>query len=354
MSDLTASEPVLRYKALLKYLLEPRIDLQEQEGIDIISLLRDSNKKIRFAAGNVLSKYSTRLKQNLLNLAISGILKSTITVYSNIETFKDFDKFTARVVLESRIQAIYNLKGFIKHIDSNQNIGEYLNFILKNILESGSVLLIRAAIEFITVLPRTQRNIVRVFTLFYPRIIKLEGSHEQLLQVIDTFRSVWEHYQFKNEICNKDIKIRIIKGIGGIKNFTRELLISESGISETIEFWPKFESHAKEEKCIASQKGFLKFSPDLGLVLASFPFQETVYIKNTSIDKEISFGLQVFPVDFFTVSPASGNLKGGESMGIKVKFRPNPINNHLLQVIYGFIRIKSMGLAMDRFDFSKC
>lgn len=364
MQTLTSPEPIERYRALLQLLSKEVLTLQVQDITVLISLLRDSQKKIRFAAGNVLSKYSRHL--GILEESVVFImLQNTIHAFHGIQNSEDLSKFSTNLVLETRIQALYNLKRFMNTIDCNINAVKYLNFIFSTILDSAcSDVLKLAVLKIINEIQKTPRNIKRVLTLFRGRILSLKVE-KVLEKEIERFKSIWDYYAFLKTSMNTNFVSSVSSSRKSILALgRRKIQIEESKvrINREIRLFGQaisIESHYLQDLDLSTlqskeylnqdiEKGVLKFGTDKSLNFSRFPFQETVYIRNMSIDKEHDFSLQVFPSEFFTLSPASGTLKSGESLGITVFFSPNPYASHILQMIHGFIRIRSMGHVLDR------
>jgi hypothetical protein len=373
LQNLESPEPILRYSTLLQ-LLSGRdfILLQQQELLSVISLLEDSQKKIRFAALNVLAKYSGHLGL-LEQTVVFTIIKNTMVAFNGIRHKEDFGKFTPNVVLETRIQVLYALKGFTKIVDGNLKVCDYLNFLLKTILDSDcSEFLKVAAVKVINEFPKTQRNIKRVFSLFRSSIQSLEGS-EILDKEKERFSSNWDYFGFvkaHDEVEANNIQVsrnlsfksdsihvsRILALIGTVDGHDSKrkeirlfgtLLNIESQNMHSIDDIQKQDLKSQDLTHQVVEKGVIKFGTEKEMVFSRHPFQETVYIRNHS-DNAVRFSLQVFPSEFYTLKPAMGILKGGESLGVKVVFSPNPFSTHILQMIHGFIRIRSMGCALDR------
>jgi hypothetical protein len=351
LDNLESHEPVFRFKTLLHLLAGDFIPLKEEQLLSVISLLEDSQNKIRFAALNVLVKYSRHLGKLESSVAFT-IMKITLVAFHGIKNIQDFDKFTSNALLETRIQALYALKGFMKILDGNFQVTNYLNFILKTIIDSkASVMLKVAAVKVINQMSKTPRNIKRVFTLFKNSVQSLQGP-EILVAEKERFDSNWEYFGFVKEhhVEVQQIDKRIsLKGIlVGHERREREirlfgsLLTIEADCLLSVNDLPAQESNKDNQEV-----GVIKFGTEKAIVFSRYPFQETVYIRNYS-DKEIKFCLQVFPPEFYTLSPAMGTLKAGESLGVSVVFSLDPFSPHILQMIHGYIRIRSMGCALDR------
>jgi hypothetical protein len=256
---------------------------------------------------------------------------------------------------------------------------DYLNFLLKTILDSESQELLKvAAVKVINEFPKTQRNVKRVFSIFRSSIQSLHGS-EILVKEKERFSSNWDYFGFvlaNDEVEPKNIQVsrnlsyksdsiqvsRILslKGIvdgheskrkeislfGKLLNIEAQNLHSTDDLHLTDNLQGK-DSKSQDVLHQVVEKGVIKFGTEKDMVFSRHPFQETVYIRNHS-DNAIRFSLQVFPSEFYTLYPSMGILKGGESLGVKVVFSPNPFSTHILQIIHGYIRIRSMGCALDR------
>lgn len=368
MENLESHEPIIRYNTLLQILSGKELIILKQQDITaILSLMEDSQKKIRFAASNVLCKYSRHLGL-LEDSVLFVIMKNIIKAFNGIQNSDDFSKFSTNLVFETRIQALHCLKGFIILIYENDRTAKYLNFLFTTILDSScSNLLKLAVIKVINGVLKTPRNIKRVFGLFRHRILSLKGQ-EVLDMEIERFSSIWEYLgclkvpkisdsddlSLSKIFSRKSMsttfsrrKLKVEKSKSTIKSeislFGFPLSIDSQGLDITQEL--ELQDLPMEDL----EKGILKFGSEKALVFSKIPFQETVYLRNMATDRILKFSVQVFPSEFFTLSPAVGALKGGESVALKVLFTPNPFHSHILQMIRGFIRVRSMGCALERY-----
>ena len=301
-------------------------------------------------------------------MVIAAFAKQTIESFANISCSEDLYKFVAKSLFEERIQSLSNLTGFIQKIDADVNFSNYLDNLLKFILHPlVSQLLLVAAIKLITDFPKTARNKQRISSHFRTMILNLRKDldlHPLLKECIDKFCSVWELLSMAkvslrrnayNKSFNEGNINRYTKTVETISNTQKKEEIVLFGLKVlNLDVKPPHcdleTENGYREKIPLVDQNIVKFCMEKPLVFSKYPFQETLYIQNTSTNEEHRFYLQIFPTDFFSVVPASGILKSGESLALKVEFTQNQIHPHIIQAIHGFIRIRSMtGLPLERY-----
>ncbi|KAI8927982.1 hypothetical protein BC831DRAFT_434564 [Entophlyctis helioformis] len=81
----------------------------------------------------------------------------------------------------------------------------------------------------------------------------------------------------------------------------------------------------------------------------SGPFTFDSFLENMSLQQDMPFCIQVFPPQFFRVTPAFGIVGRGESIPIHIQFYPKPCMYRKTPEIRGFLRIRGMdGFPVER------